>query len=211
MSKNCPIKIRNKWEKSGLLNGLPEEKQFQLSQLLENQARHVLFTGKDASNNFLARICFLVIYRTFANEFSEYPDENPELTFTFETSVTPAFTVFRPDRYDGKENCATLLHNYNYDFQMSKEEAEKILDSGYYGIDGEVELISILSEAFRKELNEKYAGKHLIFGYPIILDENKWNWSFRSSDLPKGNKWNWSYRCSVLPAGSRLCGGGYKK
>ena len=195
MSNNCPIKIRNKWEATGLLAGLPEENKFQLSQLLENQARHILFTREDTNNSFLTHGCFPMIYRIFANEFSEYPDENPELTFTFETSVVPAFTYLKDN--DTPENPSiSTIHIYDFDFQMSKEEIEKILDNGYNAIDGEIELTSILSNAFRKELNEKHAGKHLIFGYPIMFDEDTWKFS---------------YRCSVLPAGSRLCGGGYKK
>ena len=199
MSNNCPIKIRNKWEVTGLLAGLPEENQFQLSQLLENQARHMLFTFKDNAhldNSFLTHgFCFPMIYRIFANEFSEYPDENPELTFTFETSVVPAFTYLK-DNDTPEEPSISTIHIYDFDFQMSKEEIKKILDNGHNAMDGEMELTSILSNAFRKELNEKYAGKHLIFGYPIMFDEDAWKFS---------------YRCSVLPKGSRLCGGGYKK
>jgi hypothetical protein len=195
MSNNCPIKIRNKWEVSGLLEDLPEWNQLQLSQLLENQARHVLFTQEDTSDSFLDRSCFPMIRRIFADEFSAYPDENPELTFTFETSVVPAFTYLK-DNDTPEEPSISTIHIYDFDFQMSKEEVEKIRNNGHNAIDGEVELTSILSNAFRKELNEKYAGKHLIFGYPIMFDEDAWKFS---------------YRCSVLPKGSRLCGGGYKK
>ena len=195
MSNNCPIKIRNKWEATGLLEDLPEWNQLQLSQLLENQARHILFTHEDTNNSFLARSCLPMIRRIFADEFSEYPDENPELTFTFETSVVPAFTYLK-DNDTPEEPSTSTIHIYDFDFQMSKEEVEKIRNNGHNAIDGEIELTSILSNAFRKELNEKHAGKHLIFGYPIMFDEDTWKFS---------------YRCSVLPKGSRLCGGGYKK
>jgi hypothetical protein len=193
MSKNCPETIRNKWEKTGLLENLPEESQLQVSQLLENQERYILSTPthKDVNNSFLARTSFPVIRRIFGEEFIQDVPKRPDLTFTFETSVVPAFTYLKDDDTPEKPSISTI-HNYNFDFQMSKEEVKKIRNNGHNAIDGEVELTSILSEAFRKELNEKYAGKHLIFGHPILFDEDTWKFS---------------YRCSVLSKGSRLCDG----
>jgi len=194
MSKNCPETIRNKWKKTGLLENLPEESQFQISQLLENQARYILSTPthKDVNNSFLARASFPMVRRIFGEEFIQDVPKRPDLTFTFETSVTPAFTYLKDGGIPEKPNISTI-HIHDFDFQMSKEEAVKVLDNGYYGLYGAVEFTSILSNAFRKELNEKYEGKHLIFGYPILFDEDKWKFS---------------YRCSVLPKGSRLCDGG---
>jgi hypothetical protein len=196
MNKNCPITICDKWKKSGLLENLPEESQFQISQLLENQARYILSTPthKDVNNSFLARASFPMVRRIFGEEFIQDVPKRPDLTFTFETSVTPAFIYLKDD--DTPENPSiSTIHIHDFDFQMSKEEVEKIRNNGHNAIDGEVELTSILSEAFRKELNEKHAGKHLIFGHPILFDEDTWKFS---------------YRCSVLPKGSRLCDGGYK-
>jgi hypothetical protein len=36
--------IKNKWENTRLLEELPEDEQYSMSQLLENEARHILST-----------------------------------------------------------------------------------------------------------------------------------------------------------------------
>jgi hypothetical protein len=165
-----------------------------MSQLLENEARHILSTYKDVNESQLANICFPLIRRIFQSS-GFFEEGDCLLTFTYETSVLPAFTYFKPDE---EESSVATTQVYDFDFQMSKEEVEKIRNNRHNAIDGEVELTSILSEAFRNELNEKHKGKHLIFGYPIMMRE-------------EDGERIYSYRCAVLPRGSRLHEGGYKE
>ena len=186
--------IKNKWEKTRLLEELPEDEQYSMSQLLENEARHILSIYKDVNESQLANICFPLIRRIFQSS-GFFEEGDCPLTFTYETSVLPAFTYFKPDE---EESSVATTQVYDFDFQMSKEEVEKIRNNGHNAIDGEVELTSILSEAFRNELNEKHKGKHLIFGYPIMMRE-------------EDGERIYSYRCAVLPGGSRLHEGGYKE
>jgi hypothetical protein len=160
--------IKNKWENTRLLEELPEDEQYSMSQLLENEAK-------------LANICFPLIRRIFQSS-GFFEEGDCLLTFTYETSVLPAFTYFKPDE---EESSVATTQVYDFDFQMSKEEVEKIRNNRHNAIDGEVELTSILSEAFRNELNEKHKGKHLIFGYPIMMRE-------------EDGERIYSYRCAVL-------------
>lgn len=199
MSKNNPDKIRSKWEKTGLLDKLSDEKAYQISQLCENQARHLLFSythlDKDTEEmlDYLKSICFPMIRRIFGG--------GEELAFTFETSVIPAFIYAREGESDEDGSAITISLRVFASYHASKKDLEEI-DNGnhYYVLDKEVDKTILLSERFRNELNEKHAGKHLIFGYPFVIDRHD------SGEFPP----TLYYRCAVVDGGSRLVDGGYE-
>ena len=186
--------IKNKWEKTGLLENLPEDEQYSMSQLLENEVRHIRFTYQDVNERELTYICFLLIRRIFQSSGSFEEGDCP-LTFTYETSVVPAFTYFKPDE---EESSVATTQVYDFESSPSKEVVEKICSNCYYALDAEVGLTAELAERFRNELNEKHKGKHLIFGNPIMMRE-------------EDGERIYSYRCAVLPGGSRLHEGRYKE
>ena len=186
-----------------MLDKLSDEKAYQISQLCENQARHLLFTysndelnGDDRFARFLSHICFPMIRRIFVGV--ELLDSEVKPAFTFETSVIPAFTVFCPDKYDGKEDYAVSATTYEFESFPGLEEVLKWAENSYTALDGEVEISIRLEELFINELNEKYNGKHIIFYAPITAIKSE-----------SGND-TLGYRCAILPGGSRLAAGGYE-
>ena len=199
MELNDPEKIRTKWEKSGMLEGLAVEAANKISQLCENQARHTVFTYGEKpkqDHTFLETFLTSLSFPTIRRIFNELIDA-PYPTFTFETSVVPAFTYLKPDG-DPEEPSIATIHIHKFESCMGEEEMKEITNNGYYGLCGELDLIQELSERFFKELNEKHAGKHLIFGYPFIITKND------------NGEETLGYRCAVLPGGSKLVDGKYK-
>ena len=186
--------IKNKWEKTRLLEELPEDEQYSMSQLLENEARHILSTYQDVNESELSYICFPLIRRIFQSS-GFFEEGDCPLTFTYETSALPEFTYFKPDE---EESSVATTQVYDFESSPSKEVVEKICSNCYYSLDAEVGLTAELAERFRNELNEKHKGKHLIFGDPIMMRE-------------EDGERIYSYRCAVLPGGSRLHEGGYKE
>ena len=200
MSHNDPEQIKNKWEKTGLLDKLDDEMAYKISQLCENQARHLLFTySNDELNNndrnarLLSNICLLLlqlIRRIFGD-----PEE---LTFTFETSVVPAFLYAKESEKD-KDGRAATVHYHDYESSPNREEVMEVVRNGVSNLDGEILLTDDLSERFKNELNEKHAGKHLIFGYPFEIKETE-----------EGEE-KIVYRCAVVDGGSRLVAGQFRR
>jgi len=207
MSINCPEKIRTKWEETGLFEGLDSETANKISQLCENQARHLIFAYGEKPwlkpkqdhtflETFLMSLSFPAIRRIFGGMYGELWGEC-EIGFTFETSVVPAFTYVKPDG-DPEEPSIATIHIHKFESCLGEEEMKEITNNGYYGTCGELDLIQQLSERFFKELNEKHTGKHLIFGYPFIITKND------------NGEETLGYRCAVLPGGSKLVDGKYK-
>ena len=200
-------RIKNKWSPTGLLTGLDDEAAYKMSQLCENQALYTLREPIPYGNieripgglvGILPNISFPLIRRIF--DPAGYQLENPVLTFTYETTAYPAFIVYRPDKYDGKEIHTQTANTYLlFESCPTFEEITKILGRFHRVIDAEVELAAILADRFRNELNEKYSGKHLIFYTPITV--------VKSDD----GEDTLGSRCTVLPGGSSLAAGGYER
>tara|TARA_Y100000310_G_scaffold40276_1_gene37800 strand:+ start:3883 stop:4467 length:585 start_codon:yes stop_codon:yes gene_type:complete len=194
MSKNDPNKIRNKWEKFELLNDLSDEMAYKISQLCENQARHLLFTHttnelftQEGLLEFLKNASFPMIRMVFTEE----------TTFTFETSAVPAFIYHKPNE---TETTVATIHIHEFESYFTQKELDEFDNKNYYyNLDRETEKTAQLSERFLKELNEKHTGKHLIFGYPFIIHKNK------------DGEETVAYRCAVVEGGSKLAEGGYKE
>ena len=197
MSHNDPEQTRNKWEKTGLLIDLDDETAIKISQLCENQVRHLQFTHSTDEKNinlyqldFLYRNSFQLIRRIFGDP--------KELTFTFESSVVPAFLYTKEGEKD-KDGRAATIHYHDYESSPNREEVMEVVRNGVSNLDGEILLTDDLSERFKNELNEKHAGKHLIFGYPFEIKETE-----------EGEE-KIVYRCAVVDGGSRLVAGQFRR
>ena len=198
MSHNDPEQTRNKWEKTGLLIDLDDETAIKISQLCENQVRHLQFTHSTDEKNinlyqldFLYRNSFQLIRRIFGDP--------KELTFTFESSVVPAFLYTKEGEKEERGRAMTI-HYYDYESYFTKKEIEELDNEPfYYNFCRDAEKVLQLSERFKNELNEKYAGKHLIFGYPFVIKETE-----------EGEE-KIVYRCAVVDGGSRLVAGQFRR
>ena len=125
--------IKNKWENTKLVEELPEDEQYSMSQLLENEATHILSTYQDVNESQLAYICFPLIRRIFQSS-GFFEEGDCPLTFTYETSVLPAFTYFKPDE---EESSVSTTQVYDFESSPSKAIVEKIGSNCYYALDVE--------------------------------------------------------------------------
>jgi hypothetical protein len=168
MSENNNCTTKEKWEKTGLLDSLSDERANKIAHLFENQARYLMSTFSDrdipSEFGFLNR-SFAIIRDVF---------DRDDLSFTFEATNLPAFIYAKEGQTD-EEGAAMTTTPHVFDTQPTGEDD------------------AIIAEIVRKELNSRYAGKHLIFGAPLV-DVN-----------------GFGCVCAAVDGGSRLVFGGYEK
>ena len=177
--------LLEKWGKTGLLKDLSPDKSYEMAKMLELQACYLVrHHGADKQpinehTQFLCTASFAVIRRLFADE---------ELEFTFDATGHPAFLVYRPDKYDGKETTASTVRHYKFEPLECLNQWDQIRDTTYYNLDAEVEMCARLTEEIKTQLNKKHAGKHLIFFTPLQVDLSDGTFGWRGLSLPAGSR-----------------------
>ena len=146
MSEN----IFQRWDKTGLLNDLPEEDKPKFAQLFQNQADYSLKAFKGFPRTY--ETAFFNVQLPLVRRLFE------ALSFEWDVVDSPCFV------FEGEEQCVCtekFLSHHNL------EEPEGT--SVYAAMDFEVEITSIFSERFSQELNEKYRGKRVFFFTPLVV------------------------------------------
>lgn len=161
-------KIQAKWEQTGLLRGLEGYDATKMAQALENTAAYLFreieaFEQSETDVNkryegvtkktfeTAAGIAFPVVRRVLGSA---------DLKFTWDVATMPVF-LYTKDGEQHAQSATThkLATRYEPDF----------LQRDYGGrIDVEVEYTCILAEKLVEELNQKFAGKHIVFYQPFV-------------------------------------------
>ena len=173
-----------KWTKTRLLKDLSPDKSYEIAKMLELQACYLvkhMESDKQPINErieFLRWSSFQVIARLFADE---------ELQFTFDTTAYPAFLVYRPDKYEGKETFASTVRHYKFQPFECVNQRDQIREASYHPLHAQVEMCERLTEEIKTQLNKEHAGKHLIFFTPLQVDPSDGTFSWRGVSLPDGS------------------------
>ena len=176
--------LLEKWTKTRLLKDLSPDKSYEIAKMLELQASYLVrHNGADKQPinkyiEFLGWSSFQVIAKVFTDE---------ELQFTFDTTAYPAFLVYRPDKYDGKETFASTVRHYKFQPFECVNQRDQIRESCYYNLDAEVEMCERLTEEIKTQLNKEHAGRHLVFFTPLQVDLADGTFSWRGLSLPAGS------------------------
>ena len=165
-------KLLVKWEVTGLLQSLSEDKARKISTLLENETQYLLYRKKDKnhlSEDNASNLLLPIIRRVFSSD---------KLKFEFDVTNRPTFKTIN--------DSISQAYSVNTERLRTNFPLESINDLGqnnYHGLDAEVEFCAIITDKLIEEFNEKLENKNVVFFTPLELwkkQENKNDFGFWS-------------------------------